>query len=224
MNQNTPDSVDKEELIISYLGLRKTVGTVGVLLPIALMIAVILDSNLSLMPSISHSYYEESTHLVFVSALVIIGAFLGSYRGYPPQDGEKISDRSLALIAAVGAVLTAFVPTDPDPNAARSFQGYVHFAAAGSFLLAIALLAYLKFARSKTHRRFYKWMGGTIFVVLILIVLIMISGVGEKWEWPWLFWLETIAVWAFGASWLVKGKLLEDQYGAKIMHWFKKVT
>ena len=231
MASNDESGDDKEDLIISYLGHRKSVGTIGVLLPIALMIATITNADIDLKCSISHFYYTDARP-IFVGSLMIIGAFLGSYRGYPPQKGEWVSDRQLALTAALGAIVTALIPTDNVmPNAlhceaTRTAFGWIHLISAALFLSVIGGMTFFKFSRSDTHRHIYRLCGGIIFAALGLIGCIMIFNLDTKPWMPhaWLFWLETIAVWAFGVSWLVKGKLLEDQYGAKVVDWFKTLT
>lgn len=215
---------DTEDLIVSYLGLRKSVGTIGILLPIALLIAAVTNSDVDMQDSISQ-FYHTNVGVIFTGALLIIGAFLGSYRGYPPQKGEKITDRQLALIAALGAIVTALIPSAPEGQV-WPIQTKIHLLAAATFLLAIGYLSYARFTRSESYTVVYKTAGQIIFTTLAIIACIMLFNLDESnWlQFPWLFWLEAIAVWAFGVSWLVKGKFLEDRYGAKVVNWFKSLT
>jgi hypothetical protein len=60
----------------------------------------------------------------------------------------------------------------------------------------------------------YRVCGITIFATITLIAIYNFSGIEFQWldKYKPVFWLEWIALLAFGTSWLVKGKLvLEDK-------------
>jgi hypothetical protein len=155
-----------------------------------------------------------------------IGVFLGSYRGYVSEKGERLSDRHLALIAGIAAASVAIFPTDGFRGYPASFSlvGFIHVASASVFLLILGIFSYFRFTRSKDapekqplakkrRNRIYRYCGGVIFACLGLIACLKILGHYDIYTPPldtWLFWLERIAVWAFGISWLVKGETLED--------------
>lgn len=197
-----------EPLIQSYLGLRRTVGTIGLILPFILLAYGISSDGIE--PSISHFYYTPMRDF-FVGALCVIGLFLMSYRGYQPAKDEWISDRTLGWIAGGGAVVLALIPTTPlDPADCPNGFGAnetIHLLGAAIFLIALGVFSFSKFARSDKSTKTYRIMGAVIFACLLTILVAKIFNLDL---WPnWLFWLESIAVWAFGISWLVKGETIK---------------
>ena len=86
--------------------------------------------------------------------------------------------------------------------------GTVHLICAGVLFVALAIFSLLQFTktdpgttmtpRKRIRNRVYRFCGWTI---VACIVLICVSNVVH---WHLLFWFESVAVLAFGASWLVK--------------------
>src|SRR5438477_12711319 len=93
-------------LVISYLTLRRAIGFIGLLLPVALGLGKLLFDGAGLETSIS-AYYYTSMRNVFVASLCAIGIFLGSYRGFDRRD--EVAGKA----AFVLAVLVAMFPTTP---------------------------------------------------------------------------------------------------------------
>src|SRR4028118_1310288 len=93
-------------LVISYLGVRRAIGVVGLLLPILLgpvgwlVFGVEFQDNMS-------SYYHTMLRDVFVGSLCTIGVFLFCYRGY---DWIESWSANLGCLSAMGI---AFCPIDP---------------------------------------------------------------------------------------------------------------
>lgn len=219
---------EKDTIIVSYLGLRRTIGTVGIALPLALLIYGLTLNNNGIEQSISQFYHTPMRDF-FVGSLCIIGFFLMSYRGYEIAPDEYISDRTLGWLAGGAAILVAFLPTDIIPAEYKicsksSVTGSLHFGFAAFFLFILGVFSFFKFTRSDTPR--LKWdtdknirmwifrvCGGTIFGCLILIgigkALICIETIPDPQN-TWVFWTEAVAVWAFGVSWLVKGTTLKN--------------
>lgn len=102
MPQENPDN----SLVLSYLGLRKAVGIIGILLPFVLVFGKILLDGSGIESSIS-SYYYTIMRDVFVGSLCAIAMFLLSYRGY--EHADSVAGK-LAAILALG---TALFPTSP---------------------------------------------------------------------------------------------------------------
>src|SRR4051794_1784023 len=79
MIQDLPKST--RTLVISYLGVRRAIGAVGLLLPVLLGPVGWLVLGVEIQDDMS-SYYHTPLRDVFVGALCTIGVFLFCYRGY----------------------------------------------------------------------------------------------------------------------------------------------
>lgn len=150
-------SIEENELIISYMYLRKIVGWIGSLLPIALIVGGLLSVTASLPESMSGYYYTQMRN-VFVGALCALGIFLVGYAGYDDLD------RWITNVAGVGAIGVAFLPTKPPACAVGSricsppsvahlsvsqqFVGDVHLFFAAVTFIALGVMA-LRFAKSE---------------------------------------------------------------------------
>lgn len=214
-----PASAKDEALtcVVSYLFLRKAVGIIGVALPFVLVVGRWMLQGWGMLPSLS-GYYYTSMRDVFVGALCAIGVFLLSYRGY-----ERIDDiaGNLACVFAVGVAL---FPTDP-PSGATPLQitiGHVHLTFAALFFLTLAYFSLVLFTkthpngrmsgRKKTRNAVYRVCGWTIVACIALVVLdvVLLQHTAIQAFHPVLA-LESLMVWAFGISWLVKGEaILKD--------------
>lgn len=216
-------------LVISYLELRKFVGWLGILMPFILAIGGFFTfPEGGIRPTISDYYYTPMRN-VFVGILCSIGVFLFSYRGYSPLENAPqkliLSDSAAGNLACLFAVGVALFPTTPvSPIENQAWIGKVHLICAASMFLTLAYFSLCLFTRtdpkkSKTRmkewRNFvYKLCGWIILgsIALIAIVKYLPKDWFEKIEQldP-VFWLESLAVVAFGFSWLVKGEtLLKD--------------
>lgn len=205
---------DTENLVISYLLLRRAVGIIGVALPFVLVTGKWLLQGWGIQSSIS-AYYYTSMRDVFVGSLCAIGVFLLSYRGY------ERADRIAGNLACLFAVGVALFPTTPAVGAtpAQSTVGAVHLAFASAFFLTLAYFSLVLFrktnpAKHMTERKkqrniVYTVCGYAILACIALIVLAQtfLRGSGLQALDP-VFWLESSAVLAFGISWLVKGETI----------------
>ena len=209
-----------DSLVISYLGLRKAIGIIGIALPFVLAFGKILLEGPGIQSSISHYYYTEMRG-VFVGSLCAIATFLMSYRGYERKD-DIAGD--LACGFAVGVAL---FPVTPEQNASSrdAIVGALHLLFAAGFFLTLAffsLALFRKTDKTKTPTR-QKLQRNTVYTVCgyaILACLVLIALVGlmpqdspVKRLDP-VFWLEAGAIVAFGVSWLTKGEaILKDAPG-----------
>lgn len=214
MNQQSspPDS-----LVLSYLALRKAVGIIGLALPFVLAFGKILLEGHGIQSSVSAYYYTELRN-VFVGSLCAIGIFLMSTRGYDWRD--LIAGR-LACIFAIGVAL---FPTTPsmDPTGREKLIGTLHWSFAALLFLTLAYFSIVLFTesdkqnptRQKLHRnKVYRVSGYTILASILLVAVTQIPAVKALVE-PLtpVFWLESVAIIAFGVSWLTKGEaILKDQ-------------
>jgi len=192
----------------SYLALRKAVGWIGILLPFVLSLgSVFLFGEKSLRENIS-LYYYSGMRDVFVGALCAIALFLFFYKGYDRWDNIA------ADLAALFALGIAFFPTVPEGkyNAAAT----IHFISAAVFFIILAGMSFFLFTRSKpdpTKRKIIRnkiYIGcGLVMIVCLVAILIFYIFFNEKRpDSRLVFWSETIALIAFGISWLTKGGTL----------------
>jgi len=207
-----------DPLVLSYLGLRKAVGIIGCTLPFVLAFGKILLQGSGIQSSISSYYYTDMGN-VFVGSLWAIGVFLMSCRGY---DWKDTIAGHLACLFAIGVAL---FPTTPSTGATSQDEliGTIHLSFAALFFLTLAyfsLVLFTKTAPDKTptprklqRNTVYRVCGITILACILLIVVVKIPAVKAMLDRisP-VFWLESIAVIAFGVSWLTKGEtILKDQ-------------
>ncbi|TDW97516.1 DUF998 domain-containing protein [Dinghuibacter silviterrae] len=211
-----------EPIIISFMTIRKGVGILGILLPFLLVagLAFIFDQQ-DLEPSLSHYYYTRMG-AAFVGTLCIVAFFLYCYRGY------DMADRVTSRLAAIFALVVAFFPADPAPlYSVMSFScaywvHVVHFVSASLMFLVFAYISIFLFTktdapepgrRKRQRNLVYRICGVVMLVALVGILLdatVASIGVPLAAYHPILF-LEALALWAFGLSWLVKGQgMLKD--------------
>lgn len=218
------ESVRAVNTNLSYFIIREIIGWAGLLLPIFLLvIAWFYDSSSQYFyqPSISHYYYTVSGFL-FIGLITLIGVFLISYRGYEPERGE-ISDNIITWIGGVLILVVAIVPTPfewvdcyrPTPIAHNhTGLGWLHFASAAGFFLAMAYLSIKKFTKGNKpftpdkikRNKVYVFCGwGMLLVLGVAGIIIFFTDLANKWP-HFIFWTEVNLLVLFGISWLVKGK------------------
>lgn len=207
----------KDPLVLSYLGLRKAIGTIGTALPFVLAFGKILLESPGIQSSMS-AYYYTVMRDVFVGSLCAIAVFLMSYRGYERQDYVA---GKLACLFALGV---AFFPTAPDvdPTAREKIVSMAHSLLAMAFFLTLAYFSLAQFRKTdprkpptpqKLRRNMvYTVCGWTILACILLIaVMALLPGDAPVKRLDPVFWLESLAVVAFGVSWLTKGEaILKD--------------
>jgi len=194
-------------LAVSYLTLRKVIGLMGVLFPFILAIGCVLLSPLTGIQESISAYYGTIMRNVFVGVLFTIGWFLFAYKGYEDQD-DMAGD--LACLFALGVAL--FPITNP-----HQWVQVMHLIFAASLFITLAYFSMVLFTKSdgkmttrkKTRNKIYKSCGWIMLacIALILVYKLFLQHTVIAALQP-TFWLETFALWAFGVSWMTKGKLL----------------
>ncbi len=195
-----------ESSLVSYLTLRRIVGTLGIGLPIALAMWGFALGYV-VQPSIS-DYYALRTRDLFVGTLFTIGWFLFTYRGFDWRDEVA---GNLACIFALGVALFPNNPAGPESG--------IHFASAAALFLTLAYFSLALFTRTsaaaptrqkRTRNRVYRSCGIVILLCIALIAIYHLPGLDHSAVAVLnpVFWLETLALWAFGFSWFVKGETL----------------
>ena len=220
-------SRDRNELIVSYLFLRQTVGWIGTLLPVVLLAGAAFTS--AARPDSMSGYYYTDMRNTFVGTLCALGVFLVAYRGYDAVD-EWITN-----VAGLAAIGVAFFPTKPAVcttaagacpassvtrlSTSQQVVGDMHLGLAAITLIALGLMA-LRFAkhgkpgdgigpRFAGENVIYRASGITILGCVLLAALSNLLPASVKAHWPWLFIFEAAAVFAFGVSWFVKGRTIQ---------------
>jgi hypothetical protein len=196
-------------LLVSHLTLRRTVGALGVLLPFALAVGCLLyGSCTGLKPSISE-YYGTEMRDVLVGVLFTIGWFLFAYKGY---DGHDDVAGDLACAFALGIALFPITSTRPVTRA-------VHLFCAAAMFLVLAYFSIVLFRKTshpgamtpqkRIRNRIYLWCGAVILACIggIALYTALPPNPGLAALEP-VFWLEALALVAFGISWFVKGETL----------------
>lgn len=221
---------EKNELVFSYLTLRNLIGFSGILLPLILAIVPKRPSDYyGFEPSISDYFYTDRGDILVV-VLCILGAFLITYTGY------NWKEQLLTFVAGICGIGVAFVPTKMEclecKLSVHTGSGGVfsfiagtgwHFAFATTFLFCLAIMSLVFFTRGKEddqHKQadgnlsqkgkrniVFKICGWTIIGSLVILGLYFIVR-PDLGKFPVIFTFETLAVIAFGISWITKGQTL----------------
>ena len=210
---------DYKNLYISFVKLRRIIGLLAIFLPIILVLGSVIVSDCEhIQISISH-YYYTSMGVVFIAALSGISVLLITYRGYDRNDNVTSSLAAFFLLCLV------LFPThqNHDLTCAKVFlkentlRVGIHYTAAGLFFLTVSYMIYFQFTKVNTIITSQKLIRNKIFRFCAKLILASIVLVGIILSIPFLnhllkpykpiFWLEWVALLAFGFAWLVKGKM-----------------
>jgi hypothetical protein len=181
------------------------------------------------------AYYHSGMRDLFVGTLCAIGVFLITYRVF-----DRISDNLLSTVAGFAALAVAFFPTGR-PTGSQSpatplqqtlGEGRVtviHFVFAAIFIASLAITCYSfgvreggrsqqrwghKAKRSPLFWRWFHWSCALLIVAAVVFSLIMkTTGWLQNYS---LIIGESIAVLAFGVSWLMKGLELDVLLAPKV--------
>lgn len=210
---------DQDSLLVSYFELRKAIGSIGIALPILVVLGKLIFQGPGIQDSISAYYYTVMGDF-FVGSLWAMAIFLWSYRGYERRD-DIMGD--LACLFAIGVAL---FPTTPkgDPTSTERVIGSVHFGFAAALFLTLAYFCLALFRKGDPEPTPRKLLRNRVYTICGWIILGCIAGIALV-SLPFLedspvqtldpvFWLEAIAIWAFGWSWFTKGEgILGDRVG-----------
>ncbi|KIT16690.1 DUF998 domain-containing protein [Jannaschia aquimarina] len=229
-------SADHDELVSSFLAVRRALGLAGLSLPILLYGHARFWPGGQMQPSISEFYHTVMGDIL-VGVLVAIGLFLIAYVGHRPQKGDKLTDWWVSTVAGVGAIGVALIPalpagTDcdafPPPEVVQGFVGHwctplgaLHFISAAVFFLAMALICLFLFPKNAAGEvRYFDEPGNATYLACGIALIASIVGLAIFFfiadtdlgqalaERNIVFWLETLGVLAFAIAWLTKGNIL----------------
>lgn len=209
------------DMIISFMTIRKAVGWLGIGLPVVLYLGTLLIGECGILKASISDYFYTNMGSVFTGILCAVALFLFTYKGPAPIDGI------LSSLAALFALGVAFFPCNVsgchyDCNIifrpSNGLRNLIHYCSAAGFFIVLATMSIWLFRKSnKPNPGLRKRSRNNVYLVCGIIMLIAMAGIlavtvfhlGEK-LYPLrpTFWLELIALWAFGISWLVKGELV----------------
>jgi phosphotransferase system glucose/maltose/N-acetylglucosamine-specific IIC component len=209
--------------------LMQIVGILGMALPFLLLLFLWIDTGYDKpLESISH-YYLTRIGSVFTIILSMLALFLMLYIGYDKKDFRISFIAGLfifgVLLFPTGNIIAYCEQSLDKVNCINlhisKFRTTLHFICAGIFLSLLAYMSYFKFTKSnrlkadqKKPKKRRNIIYRTCAIIMITAILVIFIG-GFLNQIPTAiydcnhltFWMETLAVEAFGFSWLVKGEL-----------------
>jgi len=209
-----------ESLILSYLIMRRVIGILGICLPVMVVLIGFLQNGLTFKGSIS-SYYFTNSRDIFVGILGTVALFLISYKGYDSTDNIITN---LSGVFALGIIV---FPTSMYLGTAvkvgtflinDNISEYIHLTFSAMFFIALAYNSIFLFTKQgegeptkeKMKRNIIYVICGILILLSLICILIFFvffeNTSAAKWVPTLVF--ETVALIAFGFSWLVKGETL----------------
>jgi len=209
-------TADNKSIIFDYRALRLLIGIIAFSLP---FVATLLATTP--ISSISASYYTEARD-AFVGMLFVVGAFLLAYNGHTTR--QKIASK----VAAFAAVGIAVFPTACDMcntstvpvtclQCETTYKSVIHFISAGTLFSILAYFCLGPF-REKTKRQpgkkgrravIYLACGVIMLLSMLAAVLSELPPLKETFKgYDVIYWVELVALCAFGVAWIVAGKYL----------------
>lgn len=219
------DPGENHPIIMTFKTMRRMIGISGMSLPIiAVFWTFVLSDCSTLLDSIS-AYYHTDIRDVFVGILCVVSFFLFAYHGYSYLDFITFK------LAALFSLGIAFFPTkvalDAFPcvkicGTQCDLYSIIHFTSAALFFCTLAFTSFYLFTKFKPNTKkedatiqkrrrnaVYRICGILIIACIILIaVMEHLPDDSAMHRINPIFWLETIALFAFGISWLVKGEVV----------------
>lgn len=229
----TLDSYDTRK--VAYRWLRRSIGELGICLPLVVAgVSWFGTPGSSLQPTIS-DYYNTDVRYLFVGILLALAVLLFAYPGYDEDDdlagniagtlamcvllfptradgddtwrAQLLSIIHLASAAALFATLALFCfvlfrRTEADRKTHRP-RGVLRRVRA---LFELKPPPKLSKHKQRCHK-IYLVCGWVITISIVLLVAYKALAANVGWLEPLqpAFWLECLALWAFGLAWMVKG-------------------
>ena len=218
-----PVDPDMSRYVRSYLIMRIFIGALAVALPFLLVLIDGFGFDGDPFPRDSLSaYYYSGVRELFVGTLSATAVFLVTYKVADRTLGQHAERCRRVRGAARDAVSHLHRPSGVGLTPLQELLGVsavkaVHFVAAGAFIVSLGVISFFfgvregtraprEGRRSPTFWRGYHWScAGAIAAAVVWIVVTALVGEPSK----ALLIGEAVAVWAFGASWLMKGLELD---------------
>jgi hypothetical protein len=232
--QGTPQPGAESNLYLrSYLLMRAVIGFIGVALPVTLLLGdgFLFKGRPPLRESLS-GYYYSGMRDIFVGSVCVIAVFLLTYRVF-----EHNLDNAFSIVAGIAALGVALFPAirpkhtnialSPLQNLLGEFTvTAIHYTCAGIFIVSLGVISFMfgwregnrpqqrdgHWARRSPEfwRRFHWTCAGGIAAAVVFMAVSELSGWLTQYA---LIIGETVAVFSFGLSWLMKGLELDVLIG-----------
>jgi hypothetical protein len=208
----------EQDMLISYLTIRRAVGILGATFPAVLYLGVLIFGNCPGLKDSVSSYYYTAMGCYFSGTLCAVGLFLFTYKGYP-------EDRWVTNAGGVFALCIVFFRTNVSGGCVlycppdNKFINAAHYISAALFFISMAYLSGCRFTKTEPGKapggrklkqnKVYKTCAIVMLIAMVLILTLQIKAViAATSAYRPEFWLEAIVLLAFGISWLTKGKYL----------------
>ncbi len=212
--------------LIHFLTLRKIVGLLGIVLPIVLVLGSIFLFHCDQVETSISNYYHTNMGNVFVGIICAFSVFLFAYKG--PQKIDGIMGNIAGTFGAIAAICPTTIKDDiclPNgmvPASHPNLIGIIHLISAALFFLTLAYFSLFLFTKTSgiitaqklRRNKVYKVCGYVMIgCILLLIPYFAFPSMKPQFNsYKYVFVLETLALWAFGFSWLTKGEaILKDK-------------
>jgi hypothetical protein len=229
------DGLDSRLLYLrSYLLMRAIIGFIGVTLPLVLVVGDhLIGRGVPFVRGSVSDYYYSGMRDFFTGSMFAAGIFLIAYKIF-----ERSLNNLLTVIAGLAAFAVALFPTNRavpgtpltplQDRLGEATVAQVHLASSGVFILSLAVISFffgLQEGRRTQQRptgramlspHFWRWFHWT--AALLILASVAFLGVTEfQHTYPAhsRFVAETVAVVAFGLSWLFKGLELDILFGSR---------
>jgi len=220
-NQSNKEQNADSSLLIHYLTLRKSVGLLGIFLPFVLIFGVRFLTNCDILQdSISDYYYTKLGHYM-TGTLCAVSLFMFSYKGYGPKDLWAGRGASLFSLAVAFFPCSNFNPLSECKVLelkGNDVINLIHFASATCLFLIFSFFCLFLFTKSSGHPTKRKKQRNVVYKICGVIILLSITVIflysvipalhKQFKDYKPIFWFETLALLAFGFSWLTKGEAL----------------
>lgn len=210
---------ENDKLIISYKTLRRLIGILGILLPLINILGGYLIAKTPVQQSISMYYYTNMRDFL-VGLMFVVSFFLITYKGY------SLIDLIVSTITGITGLGVAIFPCIGDLSItqrvgifqlSQSTSNYIHLTCAVLFFILLAINSMFLFTRSDVNVTPQKKIRNVIYLVSGIVILVCVLGfllsfillsLEQRFDSKILLILESIALLAFGISWLIKGETL----------------
>lgn len=194
---------------------RQLIGYIGLVFPVILIFMVICRDKMAYwekLDSVS-AYYYSGAVAVFVGMLVSLALFLFTYRGF--RNRYNRVDRLVSAVAAAAALGVAVFPTRAPEDVTpltwwTPLSGKLHLGSAIVLFLMFAVFALFLFpiraegreARPGKRRRNRVYYSCGLLILAGIAWAVINKNLDRS-----IFWPESLALFAFAVSWLVKGRV-----------------
>ena len=196
---------------ITFQRLRKSIGFLGLFFPVILILWVLVFSDCTNIQNAISDYYYTKAGDVFVGLIFAISWFLIAYKGYDKPD------HWLTSFAGFCAILVALLPTGQNMDEQCSIRDLdelawrttAHNILAILFFLTLAYISFFQFTKTSGNITSEKVDRNKIYRICAIIMVVALVFIPVFSVFPIfpnvIFWMEWVAMAAFGFSWLTKG-------------------